>query len=104
MAKSASEIRMDYKNAIRQAESLEEIAKELRNTANRDFQDCISEISYNWTGDNSTAYVSKCNKLKSKIIKTSDQLDRTATTIRKIAKSIYDAEMNALQIAKIRKY
>lgn len=104
MAKSASEIRMDYNHAIRQADSLSRIARELRNSANKDFQDCVSEISYNWTGSNASAYVNKCNRLISNILKTADRLERTASTIRKIAKNTYDAEMRALRLALIRKY
>ena len=104
MAKSAFEIRMDYDRAVRQANSLEEIARDLRNTANRDLQDCVSQISYNWTGTNSSAYVRKCGILKSNILKTSENLDKTADTIRKIAKNTYNAEMNALRLAKLRKY
>lgn len=104
MAKTAYQIQMDFTNAIRQADSLAQTANELRNTASRDFQDCISEISHNWTGSNSTAYISKCRSLQEKISKTADKLDRTADTIKKIARNIYDAEMNALRIAQTRKY
>ena len=104
MAKSGFEIRMDYKNAIRQADSLTEVARELRRTADNDLQYCVAEISNNWTGDNSTAYVNKCNMLKSNILKTADRLEKTAVTIRKIAKNTYDAEMKALQLATVRKY
>lgn len=104
MGKSALEIKLDYNNAIRQADSLSQIARELKNTANRELQDCVSEISHNWTGSNSNAYVNKCNTLKANIIKTSDKLERTADTIRRIAKNTYDAEMNALRLALSRKY
>ncbi len=104
MGKSESEIRMDYNNAIRQAESLNQIARELKNTANRNFQDCVSEISSSWTGDNSAAYVRKCNVLKADIVKSAEKLERTAETIRKIAGNTYTAEMNALKIAIARKY
>ena len=38
MARSAFEIQMDYRNAIRQADSLSEIARELKNTANSGLQ------------------------------------------------------------------
>jgi uncharacterized protein YukE len=104
MAKSAFEIQMNYNNAIRQAASLEQIAKQLKNLANKDMQDCVSEISHNWTGSNSNAYARKCNLLKEKIIKTAEKLEKTAETIRRIAKNTYDAEMRALRLALIRKY
>lgn len=104
MAKSSMEIRMDYNNAVRQADSLRQIARELRSTANKDFQDCVAEISHNWTGSNSAAYIRKCNTLKSNILNTADKLERTADTIQKIAKNTYDAEMRALRLALVRKY
>lgn len=104
MAKSAFEIQMDYNNAIRQADSLNEIAKELDNTADRDFQDCISEISRSWTGENSEAYQRKCGQLQEKIGKSADQLRKTAETIKKIAQNTYNAEMTALKLAQVRKY
>lgn len=104
MAKSAFEIRMDYHNAIRQADLLEQVANELENTANKDLQDCVSEISYNWTGSNADAYIGKCNSLRENILKTSETLEKTSETIRKISRNTYDAEMRALDLAQVRKY
>ena len=104
MAKSAFEIRMDYDRAVRQANSLDEIARDLKKTAERELQDCMSQISCNWTGTNSTAYIRKCDMLKSNIVRTAGNLSRTADTIRRIAKNTYDAEMRALEIARLRKY
>lgn len=104
MAKSSFEIRMDYNRAIAQAKSLEQIAEEMRSSADNDMQDCISQISYNWTGNNAKAYIEKCEKLKESVKKTAAKLEKTANTIRRIAKNTYDAEMRALELAKIRKY
>lgn len=104
MAKSAFEIQMDYRNAIRQADSLSEIARELKTTADSGLQDCMSEISGSWTGDNATGYVKKCSLLKDKIIRSSEKLQKTADAIRKIAKNTYDMEMRALEIMKRREY
>lgn len=104
MGKSAYEIRMDYNDAIRQADSLDQVAREMQKLANRNLQDCVSDISHSWTGNNSAAYIRKCNILKSNVLKTSDNLNRTADTIRRIAKNTYDAEMRALRLAMLRKY
>lgn len=103
MAKSAFEIKMDYNRAIRQANELDSIARELRNTANNELQDCVADISHNWTGENSNAYVQKCNVLKSNIVSTAKKIEKTADTIRLIAKKIYDAEMFALRLALARR-
>lgn len=104
MGKSAFEIRMDYRNAVSQAESLSEIAKELKATADSGLSDCMSEISGSWTGSNADGYIKKCDLLREKILHSSDKLQRTAEAIRKIAKNTYDMEMRALEIMKTREY
>lgn len=104
MAKSAFEIQMDYRNAIKQADSLSEIARELKVTADSGLQECVSEISGSWTGDNASNYIKKCNLLKEKIVYSSDKLQKTASAIRKIAKNTYDMEMRALEIMRRREY
>ncbi len=104
MARSAFEIQMDYRNAIRQADSLSEIARDLKTTANSGLQDCMAQISTNWTGDNSRAYTQKCTTLKTNIVRSADKLQKTAEAIRRIAKNTYDTEMNALSIMQRREY
>ncbi len=104
MSKSALEIRLNYNQAVKQAETLSEIATDMRNIANKELQDCVSQISNNWTGSNATAYKAKCDTLKSNILITADKLDKTASTIRSIAKNTYNAEMTALRAAEIRTY
>ena len=104
MSKSVGEIRLDYNKAIQQADTLSGIAQKLRNMANKDFQECISEISHNWTGENSTAYIRKCEILKSNMIRTAEKLEKASSTIRQIAKNTYNAEMSAFRIAFARKY
>lgn len=104
MAKNAFEIHMDYDRAIRQANLLERTANEMRQSAENELQDCMSEVSYNWTGENADAYLAKCNQLKTSIVNTAHKLDNTADTIRKIARNTYNAEMRALELARTRKY
>lgn len=104
MAKSLYQIQMDYTNAVRQADSLLEIADELKRTANSGLQDCISQISGNWTGTNATVYIDKCNSLQSKILQSSNKLQRTAEVIKKVAKNTYNAEMQARDIMTVRTY
>lgn len=104
MVQNALQIQLDYNKAIRQAEALKEAAGGLRQAADGELQDCIEEISRNWSGENSAAYRNKCNALREKILKSAIRLDKTADAIRKIAQNAYDAEMRALRIAVIRKY
>ena len=104
MAKSSFEIRMDYNRAVAQANSLEQIAEEMRNSAENDLRDCMSEIAGNWTGENARAYLQKVEKLSDSVRKTSERLKDTAEAIRKIARNTYNADMRALELARIRKY
>ncbi len=104
MGKSAFEIRMDYNRAIQQADTLLQIAKDLKGTANTRIEECSSQIAYNWEGVNASTYLRKCADLKQKIAKTADSLERTAETIKQMAKNTYDAEMKALELANVRTY
>lgn len=104
MAKSSYEIRMNYKRAVAQANSLEQIAADMRNSADKDLQECISEISCNWAGNNANAYMAKCQRLSESVKRTAENLKKTADTIRRIAKNTYTAEMRALELARTRKY
>lgn len=63
MAKSSYEIRMNYKRAVEQANTLEQIAADMRNSVEKDLQECINEISCNWVGNNANAYMAKCQRL-----------------------------------------
>lgn len=103
MAKSLYSIQMDFKKANDCAAKLDEIARELKNLENSEFQIEINNIAANWKGGNANDYVEKCNQLKSKLLKTSNQIYRTADTIRKVAKNTYDAEKRAYEIALIRR-
>ncbi|MBO5303961.1 MAG: WXG100 family type VII secretion target [Lachnospiraceae bacterium] len=104
MAKSMYEINMDFNNAKNQAANLEAVAKNIENMINNDFEPCMRGISANWKGDNAENYVKKGNRLKADIEKTAKNLRKAASTIRTIAKNIYDAEKAAYEIAQARKY
>ena len=97
MAKSSFEIRMEYNRAVTQANSLEQ----MRNSAENDLRDCMSEIAGNWTGENARAYLQKVEKLSDSVRKTAERLKDTAEAIRKIARNTYNAEMQALELARI---
>lgn len=104
MAKSMYEIEMDFTNAKNQAANLENVAKKIENMINNDFEPCMRGISANWKGDNAEAYVKKGNKLKGDIAKSAKNLRSAASTIRTIAKNIYDAEKAAYELAQARTY
>lgn len=101
---SRSEIRFNFKTAIRQAERLEESAEQLKRLAKRSLESSLDTLSGSWKGENAGAYIQKGVTLQREIADTSDELERVASDIRRIAKRIYDAEMEALRIASERDY
>lgn len=100
---SLSEIYFNYDHAIRQAETLENIAKQLTDAADRDMENVLNDISRAWKSDNSPQYIRKGQKVEGDIRTSAGNLTNIATAIRTIAKRILDAELEAWRIANERK-
>ena len=92
----------NYNKAIKQADELTDIAKEIRKTADDKLESSIQTIDKNWDGANSKKFVNKSKRLKEKVTDSADDIDAVAGSIKTMAKKIYDAEMEALRIAKER--
>jgi WXG100 family type VII secretion target len=103
MATRAS-IEFDYKNALAQADKLDEIASSLDNLSGNKLNTTLQNLSSGWKGDNARAYINKGSKLKSRIDSTAGELHTIASEIREKAKRMYNAEMAALAIAEERNY
>ncbi len=99
---SRYQISMDFGQAKRKADELERIADELGRLAGTEFADTLNNLGNNWKGDNAQAYIQKGMSLKEKMENTAGSLRASASTIRTVAKNIYDAEMEALRIAEER--
>ncbi len=102
MSKTAYSIYLDYQNAIKQAERLEQAAKDLKREASK-LSDCRRSISTSWKGDNASTYLRKVKTVESDISKKEKNITKAAAAIRKIATETYRAEKAALELAKIRK-
>ena len=102
--KSLFSIEFDFRQAIQRAEELEEIAADMRKLANNDLEGSLQNLSTAWKGESARAYLNKGTRLKEKILKSSNDLKKTASTIRSVAKRTYNAEMAAYRIAMERKY
>lgn len=99
MARSYHAIQMDFSKAKRQARELDDVAANLRKLSNDKMELALNQIALNWTGDNSTKYVSKGKTLQGNISNTADALREVAQAIRDIAEVIYEAEMEAWERA-----
>lgn len=100
--KTAHSIYLDYQNAIKQAERLEQAAKDLKKEASR-LGDCRHDISAAWKGENASMYLRKVKTVETDVSKMEKNVTKAATAIRKIAAETYRAEKAALELAKVRK-
>lgn len=98
------EIQMNFEAAIHQAESLEQVASRMKRVARQEMGGTLQELSYIWKGDNANAYRYKGERVQTQIQNTAEELEMIAGDIRRIAKRIYNAEMQALLIAESRNY
>ena len=99
---SRNQIQMDFDMAARQADELDNIASTLNIISSKDFSDMLNRLGNDWKGDNANKYIHKGYILTENMQKTVASIQQTASTIRAIAKNIYDAEMEALRIAEER--
>ena len=97
--KTSAQIQMDFAQARKRADEIDEIAANLRTLARRDLGDTVQELSSAWRGDNARMYLSKASRLQEDIAKTSGELQNIAGNIRTVARKLYEAEMEALRIA-----
>ncbi|MBR3307991.1 MAG: hypothetical protein IKI75_12160 [Lachnospiraceae bacterium] len=96
-------IRLNYQKAMGQADKLTTIGQDIKNMADRDYEETIDGISTAWKGENADSYLSKAKELQGRMNATGQNLIDIADEIRRKARAIYDAEMEALRIAEERK-
>ncbi len=99
MARSYRSIVMDFEAARRQARELDEVAGNLSNLSDKQFEGTLEELARNWTGDNSVKYIGKGRTLQGNMNKTAQSLREVADAIRQIAEAVYEAEMEAWERA-----
>ena len=103
MATRAS-IEFDFKQALSQADRVEQIADSLSKLSGNKFEGTMQNLSINWKGESANKYLAKGERLQGKMNVTANDLRRIASDIRRIARNLYNAEMAALEIASQRNY
>ena len=93
--KTRESITIDFKNAMRQAESADKCAEELRRVVTR-LQSTIDELNAGWKGEAASIYLSKCESLAGKINQSAGNLSKISRSISKTAKVYYEADNAAL--------
>lgn len=99
---SESTIRMNFNNALRQAEQLDRLATELSRLSGNELSGSLSSIAAAWKGDSSNLFLQKGNALAGQISDSANALRSAASDIRSIAQRTYNAEMRALELARLR--
>lgn len=103
MAGKAS-IEFNFRKAVSQAERLDQAADQLNRLSNNQFGNIMQGLAANWRGENASLYLDKGGRLQRQMDGTAKELHHIASDIRRIAKRLYDAEMEALRIAQKRDY
>lgn len=97
-------IEFDFRQAMRQADRIEEIAEKLTRLSGSKLESSLQNLSVSWKGENASAYLAKGSRLQKEMNQTAKGLQSAASDIRTVAKRLYDAEMAALAIASARMY
>ncbi|MBO5474618.1 MAG: WXG100 family type VII secretion target [Lachnospiraceae bacterium] len=103
MAGRAS-IEFNFRKAMEQAEQLEGTAERLSRLSNYQFENTMQQLAANWKGENASEYMNKGDRLQQQMNGTAKELYNIAADIRRVAKRLYQAEMEALRIAQKRDY
>lgn len=104
MARTLNSIEMDFANAKRQADHLEQTAREMEKLLDGPFDSCMDTVSRNWKGENAAAYIGKGKIVRENIAHLARKIRDAAGVIRQIAQRTYETEMKAYRIAQMRTY
>lgn len=99
-----AKIRMDFEKVNESAGKLEDIADALFKLHDDNIETTLSSIRTAWTGEHADTFCSKYDTAGDNVVKTAKNLKATAETIRRMAKNTYDAEMEAIRIARLRTF
>ncbi len=102
--KTEYQIHLDYNQAMRQADKLDELAAELEQVGGTKLGEALGQVRANWSGENADAFLRKANVLTTQNGKNVKKLRSIASTIRTVATNTYNADLRALRIAQERGY
>lgn len=97
-------IEMDFRQAMAQADKVDDLAERLSQVSNTQFGNTIQNMAAGWKGENAAAYLGKGARLQNRMNASASDLHNSAAAIRRAARRIYDAEMASLEIANSRSY
>lgn len=101
---TVGEILFNYRQAIKQADKLEQLARKLNVLSEEKLGGTIGKLKESWQSDSSPQYYGKAGKVQEEIKTTAGNIKKIAQAIRTTAEAVKNAELRALEIAKARTY
>lgn len=92
----------EYITTMRQADKLDELAQKLKNIANDDLEEILMEVDRGWKGENARKFLDKGDRMRNKVLTSSQNLKNIADTMRKMANNIKESEERAARLASMR--
>lgn len=80
-----SVVEIDYRDTLKKADQLEELARELRTIASRDLQDLQSGVSRAWKGSSAERYKKHAQTLSRQVEAQAKNLQNAAKGLRRTA-------------------
>lgn len=96
---SLSEIYFNYNKAMKQADQMEDVSRQLQKAADNTMEGILNDVSTAWKSDSAPQYIKKGEKVEGDIRTTASNLKNIAQAVRTIARRIRDAELEAWRIA-----
>lgn len=102
MVKSSWRIKMDFQNAIHQANQLDSIADEMESEVAKRLVRSADELAQAWKGGGAAEFLSKSEELHNNVSTSVQELREIAADIRRVAARVRRAEEQALRLAQNR--
>ena len=98
MEKTLYTINIDYNKTLEQANKLDNAAQIISKEI-KELQNIRNNISASWSGENAVNYLNKVRAAEEELEKTKNKVIKSAESIRKVAKEVYNAEKAAIEVA-----
>lgn len=95
------EILVDFQKVINQANQMEELAGALRQECEGNLTEALNLVAGAWTGEAAERYLKKGSRFQTEMIRSANDLARTAEVIREVARVMYEAEKAAMALTGI---
>ena len=93
-------LKFDFNKENAQIQELEEIASEIDQLADTDYENLMQQMRSAWKGNAADAYIRKASQVQERIKKTSQDIKKTSEVYANAVKRVQAAEEKVKEIAK----